>query len=277
MNKLTEAPIGEKIWIAAHRGRFGGCIPENTLDAFELAIRSGADIVETDVAKLADGTFVLFHDSSPERMLGIQGNMRDFTYEQIKDLQLRNAIGGPSGRTVNTLDEFLRYMKGKCLINLDKCADYLDEVYEKVLEYDMEEQILLKNPVPCQKDIAWLKKSGYRPTYIPVVGSDRDVEGLYQVLGEIPVQIVEIFIHSEQDYLISEEFIANMHARGIKLWMNALCLGKDNNLCADRGDDSSLLQSPEEGWGFMVQKGMDIIQTDWPVELGRYLSEIGKR
>lgn len=36
--------------------------PENTVDSFEEALRSGADGFETDLRMLADGTPVLFHD-----------------------------------------------------------------------------------------------------------------------------------------------------------------------------------------------------------------------
>lgn len=277
MREILETPPGERIWIAAHRGKFGGCIPENTLDAFDAAILAGADIVETDITKLADGSFILFHDPGAGRMLGLPGEIADYTFPEVRELQLPNAIGEPSGRCVNTLDELLSHLKGRSLINLDKCRDYLDEVYEKVLEYDMEDQILLKNPVPCTKDIEWLKRTGYRPLYVPVVQNDGQLEALYRVLDEIEVHVVEVFIHQETDKLISAAFIEEMHRRGIKVWLNALTLGKDNNLCAGRDDDRSLLQSPDEGWGWIAAHGIDIIQTDWVTELGSYLKQIGKR
>lgn len=277
MNELIHAPVGEKVWIASHRGRFGGCIPENTLDAFDTAIMAGADIVETDIAKLADGEFILFHDDTARRVLGLEGNIADYTFDQVKDIPLKNSIGEPSGRTLNTLDELLRHLKGKCLINLDRCRGYLDEVYEKVLEYDMEDQILLKNPVPCEKDIRWLKKTGYKPLYVPIVRNDREVEALYKVLDEVTVHVVELFIETDQDYLVSKEFVEKMHDRGIKLWMNSLSLAENFDYCAGRSDDRSLLVSPDEGWGWMVEKGIDIIQTDWAAELKNYLTVIGKR
>lgn len=277
MKNLIQAPIGEKIWIASHRGRFGGCVPENTLDAFQVALNGGADIIETDIAKLADGNFILFHDDTAGRILRKEGNIRDYTLDEIKDIPLLNSIGEPSGRYVNTLDDLLGGLKGKCYINLDRCRDYLDEVYEKVLEYDMEDQILLKNPVTCEKDVKWLQETGYKPLYVPIVRNDKEVNALYQLLDEISVKVVEIFIHTDEDYLISKEFVDDMHGRGIKLWMNALDMGENNNLCAGHGDDISLLKSPELGWGWMVDKGMDIIQTDWVSELGNYLKSTGRR
>lgn len=277
MKDLIHSTIGEHIWIASHRGRFGGCIPENTLDAFYNALYAGADIVETDITKLADGSFILFHDETAERILRKEGAIDKYTYDEIKDIQLLNSIGEPSGRYLNTLDELLRALKGKCYINLDKCRDYLDEVYKKVLEYDMENQILLKNPVPCEKDVKWLKETKYNPLYVPVVKNDDGVKALYQVLEEISVKVVELFITTESDYLISKEFVEDMHKRGIKLWCNALDMGVNNNLCVGHGDDISLLQDPDLGWKWLIDKGMDIIQTDWVLELGEYLKGIGKR
>jgi glycerophosphoryl diester phosphodiesterase len=48
--------------IIAHRGAWGE-LPENTLDAFEEAIRLGADMVELDVRRTADGHLVAYHDA----------------------------------------------------------------------------------------------------------------------------------------------------------------------------------------------------------------------
>ncbi len=47
--------------VLAHRG-YHAALPENTLAAFDAAIRQGADGVETDVQVTRDGTPVLFHD-----------------------------------------------------------------------------------------------------------------------------------------------------------------------------------------------------------------------
>ena len=47
--------------VLAHRG-YHAALPENTLAAFEAAIRQGADGVETDVQVTREGTPILFHD-----------------------------------------------------------------------------------------------------------------------------------------------------------------------------------------------------------------------
>src|SRR5690349_16108163 len=50
-------------WIIAHRGAHSKQVPENTLSAFEEAIKLGVDMVEFDVRRLADATLVIHHDA----------------------------------------------------------------------------------------------------------------------------------------------------------------------------------------------------------------------
>lgn len=51
------------ILVIAHRGA-SGAKPENTLEAFAEAARLGADMVELDVRRTADGALVVHHDAA---------------------------------------------------------------------------------------------------------------------------------------------------------------------------------------------------------------------
>ena len=46
----------------------------------------------------------------------------------------------------------------------------------------------------------------------------------------------------------------------------------ERNLQAEGGhdDDTSVLGHPEQGWGWLMDRGFDIIQTDWARELSLY-------
>jgi glycerophosphoryl diester phosphodiesterase len=56
--------------VYAHRG---ACVelPENTLEAFGLALELGANAIETDAHMTRDGRIVLSHDATGDRMAGI--------------------------------------------------------------------------------------------------------------------------------------------------------------------------------------------------------------
>jgi glycerophosphoryl diester phosphodiesterase len=61
-------------WLVAHRG--GSLVaPENTLDAFGVAAKLGADAIETDVRLSADGVVFVFHDEDAARLTGEPGTI----------------------------------------------------------------------------------------------------------------------------------------------------------------------------------------------------------
>ena len=53
---------------AGHRGTLVD-YDENTLEAFEIALKSGANYIEFDVRKTNDNELIVFHDSSVDRKL----------------------------------------------------------------------------------------------------------------------------------------------------------------------------------------------------------------
>ena len=46
---------GEHMFVVAHRGVAGGNIPCNTMTAYEIALKQGADMIETDLNTTKDG------------------------------------------------------------------------------------------------------------------------------------------------------------------------------------------------------------------------------
>jgi glycerophosphoryl diester phosphodiesterase len=56
---------GGRPLVIAHRGACWDA-PENTLEAFDLAVAQGADFVEFDVRMAADGRLVICHDTPPD-------------------------------------------------------------------------------------------------------------------------------------------------------------------------------------------------------------------
>jgi glycerophosphoryl diester phosphodiesterase len=69
--------------ILAHRGA-STLAPENTLAAFELAIRQQADGIELDVHLSADGIAVVTHDEDCRRVTGESGQVSEMTLSELK-------------------------------------------------------------------------------------------------------------------------------------------------------------------------------------------------
>jgi glycerophosphoryl diester phosphodiesterase len=69
----------------AHRGA-SAQYPENTLLAFRQAIAQGVDALEIDIHRTADDELVVIHDSTLERTTNGQGNIRDHSLNEIRQL-----------------------------------------------------------------------------------------------------------------------------------------------------------------------------------------------
>ena len=74
-----------KTKIFAHRGA-SGYAPENTLEAFALAITQGADGIELDVQLTKDGIPVVIHDETIDRVTEKKGWVKDYTLKELKKL-----------------------------------------------------------------------------------------------------------------------------------------------------------------------------------------------
>jgi glycerophosphoryl diester phosphodiesterase len=85
-------------WLVAHRGG-SALAPENTLVAFDGAVALGADAIETDVRRTADGVVVVFHDEDTARLTGTPGTIESRTFAELADLDAAFAFTPDGGST----------------------------------------------------------------------------------------------------------------------------------------------------------------------------------
>ena len=89
--------------VIAHRGA-SAYAPENTMPAFDLAVRQGADMLELDVQRSADGVLVVFHDATTERWDGWKRLASACTLAELQALD----IGGARVATLAEVCAFAR-------------------------------------------------------------------------------------------------------------------------------------------------------------------------
>lgn len=119
---IKETPI-------AHRGVHTKDIPENSLSAFENALKNNYAI-ELDVQFTKDKEVVVFHDENLKRMTNDTRNIEDVNYDELKNLRLDN-----TNEIIPTLEEVLELVDSKVaiLIEIKDCKDYI-ELSEKTYE-----------------------------------------------------------------------------------------------------------------------------------------------
>lgn len=123
--------------VIAHRG---GALEstENTIDAFQRAVKIGADGIETDIRLTREGVVVVYHDEYFGRVEGLPERQRtrlisDLTYSEIT-AQTLIPVGDDNGsRRVPTLNDLLGNVKSVLLnIELKRCTRF-DELVNKTI------------------------------------------------------------------------------------------------------------------------------------------------
>lgn len=100
--------------IIAHRGVHNEKdIIENSLEAFKEAVNKNY-IIELDVHFLKDGEVVVFHDDNIERMTGINKNLKDCTYDEIRNIKLLN-----KNKYIPKFSDVLKLVDGKVPILIE--------------------------------------------------------------------------------------------------------------------------------------------------------------
>lgn len=134
--------------IFAHRGA-SAYAPENTVEAFALAMEQGADGIELDVQMTKDGQVVVIHDETIDRVSDGTGAVRDYTLEELKKFHFSNHMENYENAVIPTLKEVLDLIKSSSmLLNIElKTGIYWypnleEKTMELVKEAGMEDRVI---------------------------------------------------------------------------------------------------------------------------------------
>ena len=138
-----------KSWLVekyiAHRGLHDDQSAENSLSAFEKAIENGY-VIELDVQQIADGTVIVFHDSTLSRLTGQDGYVKYLIKEDLKSCKLNG-----TKETIPTFEETLKFINGRTPIiieikNTGKPGKLESQVLEMLKNYNGDYAIMSFNP-----------------------------------------------------------------------------------------------------------------------------------
>lgn len=97
--------------VTAHRGA-SLQYPENTMSAFIGAKELGADWIELDVQQSRDGQIIVMHDTNFKRTTGVNKNIWEMDYEEIRELDAGSFFSKEfAGEKIPLLSEIIAYAK----------------------------------------------------------------------------------------------------------------------------------------------------------------------
>ncbi|MBO5213030.1 MAG: glycerophosphodiester phosphodiesterase family protein [Clostridia bacterium] len=258
-------------FLAAHRGVCGANIPCNTLLSYKIALEQGADVVEIDVSKSKDGKFYAFHPGMEHVFLKSDRWISQMDSSEVEAMYLVNADSVPTSYKVPKLHEVLALLKDKAYINVDKFWIDVEGISAEIRKAGVEKQVIVKTGTD-EKSLADVKKYAPDFMFVPLV---RHKDTVTDELISAGVNVIgaEILFDKESDECISDEYIEKMHSKGLLIWANSIIYNEKDVISAHHTDDASLAGSPDIGWGWLIDKKVDFIQTDWLLMLKDYISK----
>ena len=123
-NPFENVAIFHETKVMAHRGASTEA-PENTMAAFQKAIDDMSDYIELDVQLTNNGEVIVMHDSNAYRTTGVDANIVNMTYKEVKTLDAGSWFSDEYvGENVPSLKEVLELTQGKIKLNIElKPAD----------------------------------------------------------------------------------------------------------------------------------------------------------
>ena len=138
--------------VIAHRGASAHA-PENTLAAFDAALRLGAHAIELDAKLSADGRVVVIHDATVNRTTDGKGRVSNMELAALQALDAGSFFSEEfRGEHIPTLDEVFEMVVGtRILINVE-LTNYttpqdalVERVCALVRHYSLEKRVLFSS------------------------------------------------------------------------------------------------------------------------------------
>ena len=156
--------------IIAHQGASLD-LPPNTIEAFQLALDHGADIIELDIWRSMDGVWVVIHDGNLLRIAGVNKDITQIPFKEIQSLDAAYNFSDSSGNylyrdrgyKIPSLEEVFKNFKNEKMdlenIINDKNSDdeMINLAKRELSELDKQNQINEKLKLTYENLNSWQK------------------------------------------------------------------------------------------------------------------------
>lgn len=247
-----------KTVISGHRGSHIAGYPENAIETFEYVLKQTPAFFEIDPRLTKDSVIVLLHDATLDRTTTGKGKLCDYTWEQVKQLRLKDKDGNVTPYRIPTLQEAITWAKGKTILNLDKKDVPLQMTAEIIRKNNAAAFVMVTVHTAEQAMFYYQRDSKIMMSaFVKTEEAFKD----YEVAG-IPWKNMIAYIGSENKPENKTMFDL-LHSRGVMCMISA----------APVYDKLSSKEERAAAYRDIFAKGADILESDYPVEVGEAMKE----
>jgi glycerophosphoryl diester phosphodiesterase len=248
----------------AHRGTSARA-PENTLEAFRMAVEAGAGGLELDVHMTRDGEIVVIHDSTVDRTTDGSGAVAEMTLDNLHSLDAGYRFSPDGGRThryrgrglrVPTLAEVYKAFPDSYVnIDIKEAQPDVEEAVLRIIRGAEERSLVVSDDYAVVR--RFRRVSGDRFS----TGASRLEIAAFYLLSRVylerlcrpPYDALQVPVEHHGITLITPRFLEAAHVRGVRV-------------------DVWTINDPDE-MRRLLDLGVDVIMTDVPETLTDVLAE----
>ena len=131
------------ILVSGHRGGYEVGYAENCIEGLENVLTQMPAFFEIDPHLTKDSVIVLMHDATLDRTTTGKGRVKDYTWEELQSLRLKDHSGKVTDCRIPTLEEVIVWSKGKTIINLDKKDVPMSMIAALIKKHRAEKHVML--------------------------------------------------------------------------------------------------------------------------------------
>lgn len=268
LDRLNNASDGQ-VMVSAHRGDWRNA-PENSLQAIQNCIDMGVDIVEVDLRTTKDGHLVLLHDRTLDRTTTGFGEVGKLTLAELGGLRLLNGYGVSTHHKIPTLEEAMNLVKGKILIYLDKSYNSIPDAYEILERTDTVDHAIFYGNKPVEQVCADYGELCDKIHYMPKINGSPLHNSDYVESFVSTMRPKGFLVHFAKEDSSALSCIPAIKKHNIRVWASPLWA----EICAGHTDDIAVYD-PDASWGWLIERGANILCTDRPALMLEYLRARG--
>ena len=248
---------GAKPIISGHRGGTEKGFPENSIEAFENTLKYTPAFYEIDPRLTKDSVMILMHDATLDRTTTGKGKVSDYTYDELKQLYLKDIDGNITSYRIPTLAEAIEWARGKTILNLDK-KDVPMEMTAAIIK-DLQATSFVMVTVHNAEQAKFYYTKNNNQMFSAFVKTP-DALKPYEEAGIPNSQMIayigpDIKPENQQMYTL-------LHAKGIRSMISS----------APTYDKLPTKEERAAAYSAIIKDGADILESDLPIEVAEAIN-----
>ncbi|SFK82783.1 glycerophosphodiester phosphodiesterase family protein [Proteiniphilum acetatigenes] len=246
------------ILVSGHRGGREAGYPENSIEGFQHVLSQMPAFFEVDPRLTKDSIIVLMHDATLDRTTDATGNLSDYTFSELQSVRLKDHEGNVTSAKIPTLEEVIKWSKGKTVVNLDKKDVPLHMIVELIKKHKAEKHVMLTVHTGAQARYYSDRLPGIMLSIFARNDEEFEDIAISGVPWENMIAYVGQTINDSNRHIVEQ-----LRAKGVRCMVSY----------APSLDRLRTAEERESAYRQAIRISPDIIESDYPVEVWKVLKD----